>query len=246
MGQRQRRLAKSGVPIFTYHKIARKLPVTRDPFLYVSPDQFDAQLAKLRQQGFTSVSLADMPPGMSHSARPAVITFDDGCRSVLEHGAPILARHNFRAVQFLVAGSIGGRNEWDIAKGDAAEALMDEVQVREWLQAGHEIGSHSLTHVNLRHARPQQLREEIVASKKQLEDRFGVEVQHFCYPFGAWNPEVRDCVREAGYRTACTVLFGVNDAGTPRFELRRIIPLSSTEMLRKILHRVRRRMAGGG
>jgi peptidoglycan/xylan/chitin deacetylase (PgdA/CDA1 family) len=242
MGRAQRRLAGRGVPIFTYHRIGTPLPGTRDPYLYVSARRFEAQLTALQSAGFRSASLAEPWASAGNAGCKAVLTFDDGCRSVLEHGLPILARHNFHAVQFLVAGFIGQRNHWDVAVGDLPEPLMDEGQVREWLSAGHQIGSHSLSHPNLRHLSSSAAREEIFGSKKSLEDRFGVEVNHFCYPFGSWNEPVRDLVKEAGYHTACTVCFGINNGNTPRFELRRIIPLSSPEMLGKIYHRLARRL----
>ena len=100
---------------------------------------------------------------------------------------------------------------------------MDEAQIREWLAAGHEIGSHTLTHPFLTRISPQRAREEISASKKKLEDRFGRPVRHFCYPYGDWNPAVRDLVMAAGYETACTTEFGVNTGATPPFELKRIL-----------------------
>jgi peptidoglycan/xylan/chitin deacetylase (PgdA/CDA1 family) len=196
----------------------------------------------LTAAGFSSGSLDDLkalPPG---ETKKAVITFDDGFSSVLDHGLDVLARRGFRAIQFLVAGFIGGRNEWDISKGDVAESLMDEGQARAWLAAGHEIGSHSNTHQNLRHLDPRQAREEISGSKKALEDRFGAPVKHFCYPFGSWNESVRDLVGEAGYHTACSLVFGVNTGTTPRLELRRIEPLSTTEMLSKVRHRLQRKL----
>jgi peptidoglycan/xylan/chitin deacetylase (PgdA/CDA1 family) len=240
LGQAQRRLLERGMPVFAYHRIAQPPSATTDPFLYVSPSRFEDQLARLRHAALSPGSLSQALGPEPGTDRKAVITFDDGFVSVLEHGMEILARHNFRAIQFLVARFLGGKNEWDAPKGDVAEPLMDEAQVRDWLAAGHEIGSHSMTHPNLRLLSPADAREEIVASKKLLEDRFGVQVRDFCYPYGAWNDSVRDAVAEAGYRTACTVEFGVNDARTPRFELRRIVPLSSAELLRKIIHRLRR------
>jgi peptidoglycan/xylan/chitin deacetylase (PgdA/CDA1 family) len=121
---------------------------------------------------------------------------------------------------------------------------MDDKQVGAWLGAGHQIGCHSMTHRNLRHVSPADAREEIIASKKLLEDRFGVEVRHFCYPYGSWSPAVRDLVQKAGYATACTMRFGVNPPTVDRFKLRRIIPLSSGGLLVKILHRVARRLRG--
>jgi peptidoglycan/xylan/chitin deacetylase (PgdA/CDA1 family) len=159
----------------------------------------------------------------------------------LEHGLPVLARHKVRAIQFLVSDSLGRHNEWDVAKGDVPVTLMNESQVREWLAAGHDIGSHSATHPNLRHASPAKAREEILGSKKSLEDRFGLEIRHFCYPYGSYNESVRDLVAEAGYRTGCTMQFGVNPPGTPPLELRRVLPLSNAEMLAKIRHRLMRK-----
>jgi peptidoglycan/xylan/chitin deacetylase (PgdA/CDA1 family) len=238
LGPAQLRLARRGVPVFTYHKIASPPPATRDPFLFVTPHAFEAQLASLRRAGFVSGSLDAIASARDNDGKIAVITFDDGCVNVLEHGLGVLSRHKFRAIQFLVAGSLGGRNEWDIAKGDVAETLMDESQVRAWLAAGHEIGSHSMTHRNLKRLDRSAVREEIIASKKSLEDRFGVGVSHFCYPYGAWTEKVREMVQEAGYRTACTVCFGVNTSATPPHELRRIAPLTAAELLRKAWHRI--------
>ena len=62
-------------------------------------------------------------------------------------------------------------------------------------------------------------------------------VAHFSYPYGAWNEATRDMAGEAGYETASTLLLGVNTRNTPRFELRRIYPLSSLELLFKAGHR---------
>jgi hypothetical protein len=49
-------------------------------------------------------------------------------------------------------------------------------------------------------------------------------------------------VQDTGYKTASTVAFGVNDAQTSSFELKRIIPLSNLETLRKIRHRLMTRL----
>jgi Predicted xylanase/chitin deacetylase len=239
LGAAQRRLVRCGVPIFAYHKIAEPTAGTRDPFLYVSPKRFEAQLTALKAISLNPGTLDEFP---KNDKGRVMITFDDGFTSVMRNGLEILSRHKFHAIEFLVAGSVGKQNHWDIAKGDVPEQLMDESQIREWLSAGHQIGSHSMTHRNLRHLDRAEMRDEIFGSKKFLEDRFGIKVNHFCYPYGSWNETVRNLVVEAGYSTACTLEFGVNDAKTPPHELRRIYPLSSGEMLRKIAHRLARRI----
>src|SRR5262252_5954252 len=243
LGPAQRRLMQRGVAVFCYHKIGPAPTATRDPFLYVTPKRFDKELGQLRDAGYSSASLGELTDGQAMSSPKTVITFDDGCTDVLEHGLESLARHKFRAIQFLVSGFLGKRNEWDVEKGDVPEQLMDEAQVRQWLKSGHEIGSHSVSHRNLRRLNDAEALVEIRDSKKALEDRFGVQVEHFCYPFGGWNPRLSQLVQEAGYRTACTMDFGVNGAPIPNFELRRIIPLSNGEFLAKILHRLGRKLA---
>ena len=95
-----------------------------------------------------------------------------------------LAGRGWRALQFLVANFIGKLNEWDLRDGEAPEMLMDAAQVRDWLAAGHAVGSHSLSHARLTRLTLRDAREEIFASKKKLEDAFAVPVEHFCYPYG--------------------------------------------------------------
>lgn len=212
-----------GVPILMYHKLGPRPPGVRLKGLYVDTRLFDRQLAELRAAGYSGLDLERLA-GAEHPALPGQIgiSFDDGYVNVLEHGLRPLAEHGFRAIQYVVAGAIGGGNDWDVALGEAPERLMDRAQLRAWLDAGHWIGSHTLSHARLTQLAPAAAREEIGASRKKLEDLFGIPVHHFCYPYGDWNARVRDLVAEAGYRTACTTDFGLNTRDTPPLELRRI------------------------
>ena len=63
--------------------------------------------------------------------RKFVLTFDDGYENVFRNALPLLVENRFRAIQYLVTDLIGKRNEWDIRKGDAAEPLMDRVQIKD-------------------------------------------------------------------------------------------------------------------
>jgi peptidoglycan/xylan/chitin deacetylase (PgdA/CDA1 family) len=233
-----RSLFEQGNPILTYHKIGPSPARPRMKGLYLSARLFRRQLAELRAAGFSSGSLDTC--ASSRQGRPLVITFDDGYVNVLRHTLPPLAETRFQAVQFLVADLLGKCNEWDVPLGEAPEPMMDAAQVREWLAAGHEIGSHTLTHPWLTSLSPDRAREEIVASKKKLEDLFGRPVTHFCYPYGDWNEAVRALVMETGYRTACSTDFGVNDALTSPFSLKRITARYPTRSLKNLLHWFRR------
>jgi peptidoglycan/xylan/chitin deacetylase (PgdA/CDA1 family) len=215
-----RDLFAQGNAVLTYHKLGPRPRRVRLKGLYLESALFHRQLTELRDAGFVNGTL-DACAGPRVGNR-VVITFDDGYVNVLRHGLEPLAATRFTAVQFLVADLLGRGNEWDVPLGEAPEPLMDAGQIREWLAAGHEIGSHTLTHPYLTRIPRAQAREEIAASRKKLEDLFSRPIEHFCYPYGDWNGAVRDLVAEAGYRTACTTLPGVNHPTTPPLALRRV------------------------
>jgi peptidoglycan/xylan/chitin deacetylase (PgdA/CDA1 family) len=179
-------------------------------------------MRELRAANFRTTS-PDTAQAMEQNAgRNMVITFDDGYESVFRNALPTLTENRFKAIQFLVVNHIGRWNEWDAPRGEVPEKLMDDVQIREWLAAGQGIGSHTLTHPSLTALSESAAREELRVSKSKLEDRFGVRVEHFSYPYGDWNERLRDWVAEAGYQTACTTNTGVNN--------RRSHPLSSARI----------------
>jgi len=227
---------RTGIPILTYHKVGPRPSAAVLKFLYVSPSLFSRQMAELRKADFTSIGL-DSIPGNAGEKRIA-LTFDDGFRNVLRHALQPLADANFHAIQFIVADLIGKSNEWDLPMGEAPEPLMDKAEIADWLAAGHSIGAHTLTHPNLRRIPPRQAREEVFASKKRLEDLFGVPIRHFCYPYGARDRALGELVQEAGYETACTTECGINEADTPRFGLKRLTARYPSRNPRDVLARL--------
>jgi peptidoglycan/xylan/chitin deacetylase (PgdA/CDA1 family) len=232
---------KTGVPILMYHKIGPRPRLVRLRGLYLRRDVFVRQLEELQQAGFTACPPAEANVEARANGAPArrvVLTFDDGFRNVFENALEPLAQKQFRAIQFLVVNCIGKLNEWDLRDGEAPEPLMDRAQVAEWLRAGHRIGSHSLTHPRLTRLSLRDAQEEILGSKKKLEDTFGVAVEDFCYPYGDWNDAVRDLVMEAGYRTACTADYGVNLPTTSPLALRRIMVRHPTRSLKALRARL--------
>jgi peptidoglycan/xylan/chitin deacetylase (PgdA/CDA1 family) len=232
-------------PVFMFHRI-NALPATANwPQLYVAPKTFAAEIGTLKRAGARSLHLDDVLRPPQTQIEGFVLTFDDGFVSALEHAGPFLAGLGFRAINFLVADRLGMRNEWDAGIDHTMEPLMDAGQVRDWLNLGHDIGAHTLTHPHLDQIPLTQAREEIFAGKKKLEDTFGREVRHFAYPYGGFTPAVTDLVREAGFTTACTTVAGLAGSETPPFMLPRLNVdsdlLNAAEVAAQVLPRVRRR-----
>lgn len=225
---------KEGLPILTYHVVGPRPWGVRLKGLYVSRRLFNRQLAELKRAGFSTPDYAVAVEPKTPNPSLVLITMDDATRKTGVHALPVLRQQGFRAIQFVVAGRIGGRNDWQTVQGEVEEPLMGEGELRTWLEAGQEIGAHTMTHPWLTRVGRAQAREEITASKKSLEDRFGRRIDHFCYPYGDYDEAILDLVGEAGYRTACTTQSGINTPDTPRLALKRITARYPTRSLRTL------------
>ena len=213
---------RRGLPVLVYHKFGFPGLRSPDKGLFIAPKLFTRQLAELKAAGFKP---RELDAGATDGNGVAV-TFDDGYASAFTHATEPLREYGFAAIQFLTAGCLGKTSSWDAQ----SEPLMDKAQVRDWLQAGHSIGAHTVNHVRLPQVDEARAREEITTSRKLLEDEFGVAVKRFCYPYGEWNRRVAEMVAEAGYQTASTTVSGVNPLGADPFALKRIhayVPLGS-------------------
>lgn len=227
-----RKAFEGRAPILTYHKFGERPRGVRLRGMYLPTGLFERQLREWRDARLESASLTDALETSDRSR--VVVTVDDGFRSVHAEAMPLLARNGYRATLYLVAGRIGGWNDWEVQQGEARAPLMTEAEVREWIAAGNSIGAHSVTHPWLTRVPLEQAREEIRASRRMLEDRFGVPVTNFCYPYGDWNPAIRSEVVDAGYGTATTTDFGFNERETDPWSLRRITARHASRGVRGI------------
>lgn len=80
-----------------------------------------------------------------------------------------------------------------------------------------EIGAHTLTHRWLTDLSDREAREEIVGSKRYLEDLIGAPVTSFCYPAGKYRAAHECMVREAGFQCARTVRRFARQSGENRY-----------------------------
>lgn len=181
-----------------YHSVT---PSTApDPHLLrVHPRRFDQQLRLLAALGLRGVSLNE---ALARGDRRAVaLTFDDGYGDFVSEVMPALARYGMHASVYVVAGRIAGTNDWD---ADSPQVpLMTADEVRAAAAAGHEVGSHSLTHARLPGLDPETLRREVAESRRVLEELLDAPVEGFAFPYGEHDAAAVDAARKAGYRYAC-------------------------------------------
>lgn len=99
--------------------------------------------------------------------------------------------------------------------------MMSWQQVRALADAGHEIGSHSMSHAILPQLDEAAIEREVVDSRAAIEAAIDRPITSFCYPNGDCDDRVVRAVEQAGYGCAVTTRWGINERGTDRFRLLR-------------------------
>jgi peptidoglycan/xylan/chitin deacetylase (PgdA/CDA1 family) len=196
--------------------------------LSVAPELFAQQMRFLADNDFRVVSLEEALQRLSAHAgleRTVVLTFDDGLRDFLTTAAPVLRQHRFSATLFVVTGKLGQTTQWSSSNGNSA--LLNHEELSELRSQGFQLGSHTVTHADLRTLDDARLARELEASRAAIAD-FGQTFIPFAYPGGTFTVRERDAVERAGYD--CGVIVGGrwgNGPETDQFLLKREPMLAS-------------------
>lgn len=204
---------KTAVPILMYHVIADPPAGAPYPQLYVSETDFARQMRWLARHGYHAVTQRAVwdhwHRGHPLPAKPIVVSFDDGYRSVASAAFPHMRAKAWPGVLNLTV------------KNLRVSGGLSQFNVRTLLEAGWELASHSLTHPDLTGLDGRALRREVTDSRKMLRARFGVPVDFFCYPAGRYDAKVIAAVHRARYLGATTTIEGLARPQDP-YELRRV------------------------
>ena len=194
-----RRMGAPGVPpVFMYHSVGGR--DDHDPYrITVSPTRFAKQMAWLARRGLRGAATRELldAADRGRAARLVGLTFDDGYADFATEVVPVLTRRGFTATVFVVAGNVGGHNDWD--SDGRPRRLMSADDIRAVGQAGMEIGSHGYRHRHLSEVDTETLDAEIVHSRDTLARMYGAPPAGFCYPYGEFSEPALAAVRAAGY-----------------------------------------------
>jgi len=110
------------------------------------------------------------------------ITFDDGWKSVATNAAPILGEYRIPTTQYVIIDNIGDPE------------YMNYFQLKALHDAGHEIGSHSMSHIALGKADDTTVLREMQDSKRALIDaKLARDSEiNFAYPYGSYSYHTND------------------------------------------------------
>jgi peptidoglycan/xylan/chitin deacetylase (PgdA/CDA1 family) len=207
--------AATPVPILLYHGVQAK--------------PFARQMAALARAGYHPVTLRrawrEWHFGGALPRRPIVLSFDDGYPSQYRTAAAVLRARRWPGVLNLMV------NRLDAPGG------ITSPQVRRLIADRWEIDAHSVSHPDLTTLDADRLRAEVGGSRDEIQRRFGVPADFFCYPYGRYDATVEAAVRDAGFLAATTIEHGLASASDDPFALDRIavgIHTTPHMMLRRI------------
>ena len=217
-------LHASSAPVATilcYHVVESPA----DTHFTLSRSTFDRQMAYLAAAGYRVVPLSHVTEYLagerkSLPSNAVVLTIDDGWRSTYTEFWPITRKYGFPFTAFVYPKFVGqGRYAvtWD--------------QLREMARAGVEIESHAFSHPFLARSRNQYsssryaqwLANELIDSKRIIEEQTGRPVRSLAYPYGDFDEAVVAQTRAAGYDAAVTATFGTVRSDHDPYRLNRVV-----------------------
>jgi peptidoglycan/xylan/chitin deacetylase (PgdA/CDA1 family) len=197
------------IAILAFHKIGGPSPGGWKSWFYIPEETFTGHLKFLRDNNWDVVSVSTFLQGLTEPDalhdRTALITFDDGYRSVREVALPALRRFGYPAVLFVPTAYIGQHNMFDDGI-EPREDICDWNDLRDLMSHGVAVQSHGISHRRFSEISLDEQKEELIGSKSILENNLGKPVEFMAFPYGddGKNKEqTKRCLRETGYQAAC-------------------------------------------
>jgi peptidoglycan/xylan/chitin deacetylase (PgdA/CDA1 family)/glycosyltransferase involved in cell wall biosynthesis len=222
----------NSIPVLMYHRVLPDSAERPSHGIWVTGSMFARQLASLHRRGFEAITFLDYALFLQGKKplprRPIILTFDDGYGDNYDVAFPLLQKWGFKAVVYVVTDRERRTNFWD--KEEPPASLLTPSQLMELHRSGMEIGSHTVTHARLTEVSADFARNELINSKKNLEEMLGAEVPSFAYPYGSLDARVKEMVEEAGYKFAVAADTGPTALCDDLLEIRRtqVFPWTGT------------------
>ncbi|MDD5252592.1 MAG: polysaccharide deacetylase family protein [Candidatus Omnitrophota bacterium] len=214
------------VPVLMYHSINSK----SDPVLYrliVKPESFARQMQFLKAHHYNVISLEELANLMREKKKiprkTVVITFDDGFKDNYTYAYPVLKKLGLPATIFVIYDEVG-RPQGDRLSWDEITEMHNSGLIT--------IGSHTLGSVPLLNIKSEaELRRQIIDSRKMFEEKLKIPVNTFCYVGGMFTSQIRDLVKEAGYKCAVSIGLGKRYSNHDVYVIKRIRISSASDNL---------------
>lgn len=187
------------VPVLCYHRI---LPDMRSPTsscMHLSPELFEAHVARLAGLGFRFLGLEEFKLMISgqvgYDPRAVLMTIDDGYRDLLLVYERLAKKYAFRATLFVVGSAIETAGPFLLHPLDEPARehlgrhpeLWDALgwrELRHLREMGADLGMHGHVHAPVSEIEPNEFERQIRSDREAMERGLGLLPQAFALPFG--------------------------------------------------------------
>jgi peptidoglycan/xylan/chitin deacetylase (PgdA/CDA1 family) len=204
------------IPILCYHQLRDwKESDSKSARVYIMPlATFREEMKVLHDSGYTTVLPDEMMAYLQHKgklpAKPVMLTFDDATAGHYTEALPELEKYGFKAVFYIMTVVL---NRPNYLTKDQVKLLSDK---------GHVIGCHTWDHHMTTKYKEEDWVTQVDKPRTLLEKLTGKPVKYFAYPFGLWNVNAAQHIKDRGF-TAAFQLAEKKDENLPMFTLRRVI-----------------------
>lgn len=206
---------KNIISVLCYHSISGA-----DNKFAIDAEVFEKHIEKIsRHARFVSLDeIAEMLSGKKIAMPAIAITFDDGYKDIMNI-LPVMKKYNVPAAVFAVS----DHDKINRTELGNDSDLLDYADLKRLYSEGWTIGCHSATHADFKNLSEEKIKEEIINSKKTLEEKLGFKIEYFAYPKGFFDGKIICAARSAGYKAAFSILAGCINSKSDRWILPRTI-----------------------
>lgn len=205
------------VPVIMYHGVLKDQ--ARHGKYVISPAEFEKDLLWLKENGYTTVSTADLiayTQGGALPEKPVMLTFDDGYYNNYLYAYPIAKQYGCRFLLSPIGRYADAYSETGETNAYYTHATWE--QLGEMVESGVvELGNHSYDLHDAKQARgverrpgegDEAYRGRITADLSKAQEAFRRELGEapkvFVYPFGAMSEGVGEIIRGMGFEVTFT------------------------------------------
>ncbi|MCM8772859.1 MAG: polysaccharide deacetylase family protein [Candidatus Omnitrophica bacterium] len=185
--------------VLSYHRVN---PWYKSDALTVNIEEFKKQIEYLIFKKFKFLKADEYISTGNEIRKKVLLTFDDGFADNYWFAYEFLEKLNIKPLIFLVVNYINTDKIFLRYKSVEKDRFLNWKEIFDMAKNGVEFGSHTLTHPHLTLLSEEKIKEEIINSKKMIEDKLGKEVKFFCYPYGEFNKKIEEIVKKSGYKKA--------------------------------------------
>lgn len=194
------------IPVLCYHNIAtqnEKANYPEESDWTITTDNFKEHLDYLKNNNYKTLTMDEFYNwkigNINLPYKSVLITFDDGFLSNYEYAFKLLKEYNMNATVFVVGSFIDNSttNEWNgNIKTYMTKDILDNLKNE---YPNIEIYSHSY---NLHYQGAINQNKDVLMQDIENFDNFYPNTDILCYPFGQYNDNIEDCLKESNYKMA--------------------------------------------